>query len=856
MAHYFTAVASAVRKATKAHLWTNSGVNLDVQTVQIVTKNKDVTQVDLEAFSQILQKYKELPVAIISIFGDYRGGKSFLLNLLCQYLMQNQSDGWLKKNMELVKVFHWKGGVDGDTSGINITDKPFILENDKGESIAVFLMDTQGTFDKNMTVTESSKIFVLSTLLSSLQIYNLPNGQIRENDLQNLGQFLKHANTTAKGKGHDAAAAPLLPSLKFLVRNWQNEAEVGSKGGAEYLQKFWKANETENINMRDKITQGFTEVTCHLLPYPGSKVTKPRDSNDSNLKLPDLSKKFLIGVDDLGKCLFSKENLIVKQSNGKACTGKVLMQVAVEFNKMIENGKMPEVHTLMKVNEIVEFRDKIDDMVDEYVATMKCKTGGKYTDPTILEQFHEECFQNALKQFDDHDVLETDQSKKQCQQLKTNLNGAYALIQQKNDAGKIAGGQHLEDVDAARVVAETKAIEAFKTSTSDSNQDLVKGCEDKLHIAIQPKHKEFERINKDRLEFLLKELSNLGNECRMDYVEIMEEECKKEGTIENLRAVNKHAQESCVKKFKDSEKGKGFKCKEQQLQSLEEGMNERFQGYIKRVLQRALEEKRLKLEKEKDHLFLERKQAVKGYVEAMKDLKEKYVDEDKLHQIHETNKQKALNAYNKNSNNLSTEAKESFSENKDFLVQEVKEIFLNAQKVNKANQERAERIIDLFSKKVLVDYLEAMNKVAEYGSEPLLEKVHEIFVIYLKQQLEERIAYTKLRSRAITLCCRKLGGVNVAAVTLGWWAWAKAVAMVGALTAVIGIILTAAASGTLLGAGIFSALVAFGLISDVVHSSVTAYYAIELVFGIFGVSVAHLPSYTYLGDLHSLLYFN
>lgn len=46
-------------------------------------------------------------------------------------------------------------------------------------------MDTQGTFDSESTIGENSTIFALSTLISSVQIYNLA-GNIREDDLQHL----------------------------------------------------------------------------------------------------------------------------------------------------------------------------------------------------------------------------------------------------------------------------------------------------------------------------------------------------------------------------------------------------------------------------------------------------------------------------------------------------------------------------------------------------------------------------------------------------------------------------------------------------------------------------------------------
>lgn len=51
--------------------------------------------------------------------------------------------------------------------------------------VAVILMDTQGAFDSESTVRDCATVFALSTMLSSVQIYNLLHN-IQEDDLQHL----------------------------------------------------------------------------------------------------------------------------------------------------------------------------------------------------------------------------------------------------------------------------------------------------------------------------------------------------------------------------------------------------------------------------------------------------------------------------------------------------------------------------------------------------------------------------------------------------------------------------------------------------------------------------------------------
>jgi Guanylate-binding protein, N-terminal domain len=51
--------------------------------------------------------------------------------------------------------------------------------------VAVVLMDTQGAFDSQSTVRDCATVFALSTMTSSVQIYNLSQN-IQEDDLQHL----------------------------------------------------------------------------------------------------------------------------------------------------------------------------------------------------------------------------------------------------------------------------------------------------------------------------------------------------------------------------------------------------------------------------------------------------------------------------------------------------------------------------------------------------------------------------------------------------------------------------------------------------------------------------------------------
>lgn len=149
-------------------------------------------------------------VGIVSVVGAFRTGKSFLLNFFLRYLRNssfddlsqtwmvsegediaftfgffkffsgdvlsegNMNEGWNLVEASVSKAensFAWRGGQERQTTGIWMWSEPFIRSSkSSGEKIAVLLMDTQGMFDNETTMTLTAQIFGLSTLVSSFQV--------------------------------------------------------------------------------------------------------------------------------------------------------------------------------------------------------------------------------------------------------------------------------------------------------------------------------------------------------------------------------------------------------------------------------------------------------------------------------------------------------------------------------------------------------------------------------------------------------------------------------------------------------------------------------------------------------------
>jgi atlastin len=74
---------------------------------------------------------------------------------------------------------------------VNLLNTFFIKSIFVLSQIAVFLMDTQGTFDSNSTVFENAFIFALTLLVSSVTVYNIMHN-LQEDNLQHLSFFAEY----------------------------------------------------------------------------------------------------------------------------------------------------------------------------------------------------------------------------------------------------------------------------------------------------------------------------------------------------------------------------------------------------------------------------------------------------------------------------------------------------------------------------------------------------------------------------------------------------------------------------------------------------------------------------------------
>uniref|UniRef100_A0AC35UAX4 GB1/RHD3-type G domain-containing protein n=1 Tax=Rhabditophanes sp. KR3021 TaxID=114890 RepID=A0AC35UAX4_9BILA len=327
-------------------------------------------------------------VSIISIAGAYRKGKSFILNFFLRYLNAHKNSqtylktkaiecvnnikkmipptvndedyresilsrisSYLEKppkdwinTVEKVEGFSWRGGYERDTIGIMIWGEPFFLRDNNGEDIVVILMDTQGAFDNNSTVKDNATIFALSTMIASLQIFNI-SGNIQEDDLQHLEYFSEYgrlALTKSDGKPFQA--------LTFLVRDWscKHQYEYGFNGGQSLLGKKLDIHQNHHSSLnslRKNLKNYFEKMKCFLMPHPGLIVSHDPEFTG---KLDEMEKDFKIHLESFVEHTFDKNNLIPKKINGSDLTCRDLFEYFKKYITIFQGEELPEPKSIFQ----------------------------------------------------------------------------------------------------------------------------------------------------------------------------------------------------------------------------------------------------------------------------------------------------------------------------------------------------------------------------------------------------------------------------------------------------------------------------------------------------------------------------
>ncbi|KAB0356998.1 hypothetical protein FD755_008390, partial [Muntiacus reevesi] len=363
--------------------------------VQIVLAHEDDHnfELDEEALEQILlqEHIRDLNIVVVSVAGAFRKGKSFLLDFMLRYMYNK---------------------------------------------VAVLLMDTQGAFDSQSTIKDCATVFALSTMTSSVQVYNLSQN-IQEDDLQHLQLFTEYGRLAME----EIYQKPF-QTLMFLIRDWSYpyEHSYGLEGGKQFLEKRLqvKQNQHEELqNVRKHIHNCFSNLGCFLLPHPGLKVaTNP--SFDGRLK--DIDEDFKRELRNLVPLLLAPENLVEKEISGSKVTCRDLVEYFKAYIKIYQGEELPHPKSMLQATAEANNLAAVAGAREIYCKSMEQVCGGDkpYIAPSDLERKHLDLKEVAIKQFRSVKKMGGDEFCRRYQdQLEAEIEETYANFIKHNDGKNI-----------------------------------------------------------------------------------------------------------------------------------------------------------------------------------------------------------------------------------------------------------------------------------------------------------------------------------------------------------------------------------------------------------------------------------
>uniref|UniRef100_A0A8D0CFG0 Atlastin GTPase 2 n=1 Tax=Salvator merianae TaxID=96440 RepID=A0A8D0CFG0_SALMN len=408
--------------------------------VQIVVAHEDDHnfELDKEALERILlqEHIRDLNIVVVSVAGAFRKGKSFLLDFMLRYMYNKESLSWIGGNNEPLTGFTWRGGCERETTGIQVWSEVFVIPKPDGTKVAVLLMDTQGAFDSQSTIKDCATVFALSTMTSSVQVYNLSQN-IQEDDLQHLQLFTEYGRLAME----EIYQKPF-QTLMFLIRDWSYPYEhpYGLTGGRQFLEKRLqvKQHQHEELqNVRKHIHSCFSNLGCFLLPHPGLRVaTNPNFDG----RLNDIDEDFKRELRNLVPLLLAPENLVEKEISGSKVTCRDLVQYFKAYIKIYQGEELPHPKSMLQATAEANNLAAVAGAKDNYNKGMEQVCGGDkpYISPTDLERKHHELKEVAIKQFCSVKKMGGEEFCRRYQdQLEEELDQIYANFVKHNDGKNI-----------------------------------------------------------------------------------------------------------------------------------------------------------------------------------------------------------------------------------------------------------------------------------------------------------------------------------------------------------------------------------------------------------------------------------
>ena len=334
------------------------------------------------------------PIAVISVAGLYRTGKSYLLNRV----LLNRKGG-----------FGVGPTVNPCTKGIWVWGRPVTGTTSEGQPCSVIIIDTEGIGALDQDTDHDSRIFSLAVLLSSSFIYNSV-GAIDEDALQNLSLVInltKHIHIKSKQREETDSEeySQYFPTFLWVVRDFSlklvdTDGEVLTS--RDYLEKALQTQKgfsdsvEEKNRIRRLLKDFFKDRDCCTLVRP---VSNEADLQNLEEKEEDkLRPEFVQQMHILRKRMF--EGIKPKALNGKNLNGEMLATLIENYVSAMNKGVVPTIETAWNYICKNECAKALQDSQEIYERIIMQTVANHFPlNEADIKSLHKEAKQSALEVF-------------------------------------------------------------------------------------------------------------------------------------------------------------------------------------------------------------------------------------------------------------------------------------------------------------------------------------------------------------------------------------------------------------------------------------------------------------------------
>uniref|UniRef100_A0A8C6VJY3 GB1/RHD3-type G domain-containing protein n=1 Tax=Naja naja TaxID=35670 RepID=A0A8C6VJY3_NAJNA len=330
------------------------------------------------------------PVVVVSIVGQYRTGKSYLMNRLA-----GKNSG-----------FSLGSTVQAKTKGIWMWCLPY---PDRPNQTLV-LLDTEGLSDVEKSGSQTDAwIFALAVLLSSTLVYNSVNSidQTALDKLHFVVELSEHikvkASSTPGDMDDSSEFVGFFPKFMWTVRDFTLQLERDGQPITEdkYLEhalKFKKGNTKEDhiFNLPRKcIRQFFPERKCFVFECPAQRKKLP---HLEQMEDSELDPEFVEHVKMFCRYIYwiSQEKTL---PGGHVVTGNLLAKLVKAYVDTISSGNVPCVENAVLTLAETENRAAVQDAFICYTQLMEQSLELPTETLQELLDVHKICEEQALQMF-------------------------------------------------------------------------------------------------------------------------------------------------------------------------------------------------------------------------------------------------------------------------------------------------------------------------------------------------------------------------------------------------------------------------------------------------------------------------